>query len=651
MLSLGSLFSGSGGFELAGILAGIEPLWASEIEPFPIRVTSRRLPDVKHYGDISTLDGGELPPVDIITFGSPCQDMSVAGKREGLGASRSGLFYEAVRIVKEMREKTNGEKPRYIVWENVPGAFSSNKGEDFRCVLEEICSIKEAGIHIPEYKKWTQAGEIVGDGFSVCWRTLDAQYWGVPQRRKRIYLVADFAGECASKILFESEGVSGYSAESFRAWQEAAGSIGKSTEASGIGIDGYSSGMMILNDQGGERMDVTEDITTTLRAEAHHPPLVLENHPADSRVKMEEGGVVQTLSSSMGTGGGNTPLVMETPKTMQIRCGKEGGGKGALIQDDKSATLGTSNNQTLFVPVVFGICSKGSNAMKSDNPESGIYEADTSRTLDANGGNPSCNQGGMAVVAVEGNGARPSHHGDGYSEDDVSFTLNTIEKHGVAYGLDRASFNQGKNAKYDFSIEEEVEPPIVARGPGAVAEPTFTTSKNSHHTVAEEEVANTLVATDYKDPPLVNDRPSYGFYPQMKTEGMAFTEEASGTIVNGTNPGYQNGVVEAEYIVRRLTPTECARLQGFPDWWCAGLETKEPDEEEIRYWKEIFETHSRALGKNVKPKTDNQIIKWLRNPHSDSAEYKMWGNGIALPNAVFVLAGIAYFYEVESHST
>ena len=159
------------------------------------------------------------------------------------------------------------------------------------------------------------------------------------------------------------------------------------------------------------------------------------------------------------------------------------------------------------------------------------------------------------------------------------------------------------------------------------------------------------MATDYKDPPLVNDRPSYGFYPQMKTEGMAFTEEASGTIVNGTNPEYQNGVVEAEYIVRRLTPIECARLQGFPDWWCSNLETEEPDEEEIRYWKEVFETHAKALGKTTKPKTDNQIIKWLKNPHSDSAEYKMWGNGIALPNAVFVLAGIAYFHAKESHMT
>ena len=138
-LTLGSLFDGSGGFPLGGLISGITPVWASEIEPFPIRVTTKRLPFMKHYGDISQMDGGKIEPVDIITFGSPCQDMSIAGRREGLDGSRSSLFYEAVRIVKEMRCKTNGRYPRYIVWENVPGAFSSNKGADFQSVLEEIC--------------------------------------------------------------------------------------------------------------------------------------------------------------------------------------------------------------------------------------------------------------------------------------------------------------------------------------------------------------------------------------------------------------------------------------------------------------------------------------------------------------------------------
>ena len=311
-LTLGSLFDGSGGFPLGGLISGITPVWASEIEPFPIRVTTKRLPFMKHYGDVSAIDGAKLPPVDIITFGSPCQDMSIAGKREGLDGNRSGLFYEAVRIVKEMRCATDGKYPRYIVWENVPGAFSSNKGEDFRCVLESICHIADETVSVPSVKKWQYAGEIVGDGYSVAWRLLDAQYWGVPQRRKRVYLVADFAGGCAGKILFESEGLSGYTPQGFRSWQGTAGSAADCTGTASL----------CLNDQGGSRMDVTEEVTSTLRAEAHHPPCVME--------------------------------VVETPKTLKIRSGCEGGGKGALIQDNKSATLGCNNDQTVFVPFVKG---------------------------------------------------------------------------------------------------------------------------------------------------------------------------------------------------------------------------------------------------------------------------------------------------------
>ena len=594
-LTLGSLFDGSGGFPLGGLISGIAPVWASEIEPFPIRVTTKRLPFMKHYGDVSRMDGGSIEPVDIITFGSPCQDMSIAGKREGLDGNRSGLFYEAVRIIKEMRCATNGKYPRYIVWENVPGAFSSNKGEDFQCVLESVCRIADETVSVPSPKKWQSAGSIVGDGYSVAWRVLDAQYWGVPQRRKRIYLVADFAGGSAGKILFESEGVSGYSAEGFRAWQGAAADAGE-----GFG----ETGTFCLNDQGGQRMDLTEDVTNTLRAESHHPPLVFENHSQDSRYTGPLD-VAQTVLSTFGTGGNNQPFVVETPKTLKIRSGCEGGGKGSLIQDDKSATLGCNNDQTLFVPSVFGICSKDSNAMKSSNPHSGIYKAETSRTLDANGGNPSCNQGGMAVVALEGNGARPSHKGSGYSEDNVSFTLNATEQHGVAYGIDRATYNMGQNAQFGIAVEEEVEPTMVAKGPGAVAHPVYTTSKNSYHMEAEEDVANTLVATDYKDPPTISEEPYY--------------------------------------IVRRLTPTECARLQGFPDWWCDDLGTAKPSDEELYYWYKVFETWRLATAPDSKPKTSKQIKKWLANPYSDSAEYKMWGNGVALPCVVFVLSGIVYY--------
>ena len=594
-LTLGSLFDGSGGFPLGGLISGIEPLWASEIEPFPIRVTIKRLPFMKHYGDVSKLDGAKLPPVDIITFGSPCQDMSVAGRRAGLDGSRSNLFYEAVRIVREMREATNGEKPRYIVWENVPGAFSSNGGEDFKAVLDTIRRVKDPEADTPRPARWPNAGCILADDHSIAWRVFDAQYWGVPQRRKRIYLVADFAGGCAGKVLFESEGLSGYTPQGFRSWQGSAGTVEEGSHPAGVGTDGYNGAI----DTVAATLGVNCGMST-----GRNGVMVLENHSADSRVTVSDDGKVQTLTSRMGTGGNNVPLVMK------IRCGCEGGGKGPLIQTDKSATLATNNDQTLFVPGVFGLCSQDSNAMKSDNPNSGFYKADTTRTLDANGGNPSCNQGGMAVVALEGNGARPSHQGCGYSEEEVSFTLNATEQHGVAYGLDRATYNQGQNAKFAPCIESEAEPPMVARGPGAVAHPVYSTSKNSYHTQAEEDIVNTLVATDYKDPPTVTEEPYY--------------------------------------IVRRLTPTECARLQGFPDWWCSALGTEEPSEEDIAFWRDVFETHRAVTGSASKPKTDAQIVKWLKDPHADSAEYKLWGNGVALPCVCFVLAGIVYYNQLKS---
>lgn len=591
-LTLGSLFDGSGGFPLGGLVSGITPLWASEIEPFPIRVTTKRLPQMKHYGDVSAQNGADLPPVDIITFGSPCQDMSVAGKRSGLDGERSSLFYQAVRIVKEMRCKTNGKYPRFVVWENVQGAFSSNKGEDFRAVLSSLCKIKREDYAVPELPngKWDNAGCIMGEDFSLAWRLFDAQYWGVPQRRKRIYLVADLDGGSAGKILFESEGVSGYTPQGFRSWQGTAGSAEESVGASSL----------CLNDQGGQRMDVTEDFTATLRAASNHPPLVFENHSQDTRYKGPLN-VAQTVLSTYGTGGNNQPFVLETPKTLKIRSGCEGGGKGALIQENKSATLSCNNDQTVFVPKCYGICSKDSNSMKSDNPHSGFYEAETSRCLDANGGNPSCNQGGMAVVAVQGSmigrAEKNGPQGSGIGED-VSFTLNTADRHAVAFSQEA----------YDKYVENNTGSSLRASGGmygGGSETLVYSTSKNSYHTEAEENLANALVATDYKDPPTVAEEP--------------------------------------QYIIRRLTPTECARLQGFPDWWCDDLGTENPTEEDIAYWSEVFETHRKIMGTSTKPKTEKQIIKWLKDPYSDAVEYKMWGNGVALPNVCFVLAGIVYY--------
>ena len=531
-LTLGNLFDGSGTFPMMAMLSGIVPVWKSEIEPFPIAVTEKRLPFVKNLGDINSINGAEIEPVDIITFGSPCTDLSVAGKRQGLNAERSGLFFQAIRIIKEMRGATNGKYPRFAVWENVTGAFSSNGREDFRCVLEEFCKIKDADLSVPKPAKWEKAGEILGKDFSFAWRTFDAQYWGVPQRRMRIYLVADFDGGCASKILFESEGVSGYSAESFRAWQETSQSFGNCSKETGSG-------------------------------------LMFENHSQDTRYTGPLN-VAQTVSATYGTGGNNQPFVVEN------------------------------------FHKAYGICGKYSNSMLSDNPNSGFYEANTSRTIDTSNQSPCKNQGGMVVV--EGNGSRPSHHGDGYKESETMYTLNCTENHAVSYGIGRPAMNQGYNARFSFQVEEEKSPTIVASGAGGIAHPKYSTSKNSHHTVAEKEKANTLVASDYKDPPVVND-----------------------------------STPEIEYIVRRLTPQECALLQGMPTWWCDGLGTENPTKEQIIWWQNVFETYNKAVGKTCKPKSRKQIEKWLKNPYSDSAAYKMWGNGIASSNALFVLAGIAYY--------
>ena len=559
-LTMGSLFDGSGGFPLGGLLSGITPVWASEIEPFPIRVTSKRLPDMKHYGDISQMDGGKIEPVDIICFGSPCTDMSVAGRRAGLDGKQSVLFYQAIRIIKEMRCATNGQYPRWICWENVPGAFSSNSGRDFQAVLEAVIGIvePETQVPMPEKSRWPYADCYMGDGWSVAYRTLDCQYWGLPQRRKRIFLIGDLAGQCAGSVLFKSDGLSRYSAESFRTWQRTAGGAENCTGIAGLGLDGYNGtvspvastlgvncGMstgrngVVLNDQGGNRMDVTHEVTCTLRAEAHHPPVVLddpavfENHSQDTRYTGPVD-VAPTVSHQYGTGGNNQPFVVSE-----------------------------------IAALAFGISSKDSNGMKSANPHVGFYEAETVRTLDGNGGNPTCNQGGTAVVECPVYSMTTGSFAQ-VSEDMAPTVLARDYKDptAVCYGIGRDTFNHSKTSPFAPTMAEEVQPTLVAKGPGAV----------------------------------------------------------------------QRG-----YTVRRLTPTECARLQGFPDWWCSDLSTDDPSDEEITFWTEVWETHRRIVSPGTKPKTEKQIRKWLTAPHSDAAEYKMWGNGVALPCVFFVLAGIVFY--------
>lgn len=550
-LTLGSLFDGSGGFPLGGMLAGITPLWASEIEPFAVRVTTKRLPQMKHYGDVSSLNGADLPPVDIITFGSPCQDMSIAGKRSGLDGSRSSLFYEAVRIIKEMRCATNGKYPRFAVWENVPGAFSSNKGEDFRCVLESLCRVRDETVSVPRHEKWSAAGNIVADGFSIAWRVLDAQYWGVPQRRKRIFLVADFDSECAGKILFESEGLSGYSAEGFKAWQRTTVAIESSSGTAG------AAGFCTEHSAKARGIGYEEETSSTLRA-GTVPAAVYENHSQDTRYT-ELRGIAPTVSSTYGTGGNNQPFVVEDTRCFDVRFTSDG----------------------------------------TKNARHNCYETDTSRTIDTGGNSPDSNQGGVAVVAVQGSmigrADKNGPQGSGVNED-ISFTLNATDRHAVAFSQDRYT-------KYSENDKCGALRACGGMYGGGSETLVYSTSKNSYHTEAEENLANTLVASDYKDPPTVNS---------------------------------------PEYIVRRLTPTECARLQGFPDWWCADLGTDNPTEEELRFWKDVFETHRKIVGGAVKPKSEKQIRAWLKNPHSDSSEYKLWGNGVALPCVFFVLSGIAW---------
>ena len=419
LMKLGSLFDGSGGFPLGGIIAGITPVWSSEIEPFPIRVTEKRLPQMKHYGDVSKISGADLEPVDIITFGSPCQDMSVAGRRAGLDGARSGLFFQAVRIIKEMRAKY--QKPRFIVWENVRGALSSAGGDDFRRVLEEICNVKKSDVSIPESEKWNSSGLIMGDDFSVAWRVLDAQYWGVPQRCKRIYLVADFDGDSAGKILFDSESVSGHSEKMQAARKDFA-----RTAQNGAGETGG-----VLNDQGGMLV-------------------LFDNHSQDSRyngpLKLSP-----SLNTQLGTGGNNAPLVCVPTSADNLYC----------------------------------------------------------------------------------------------------------------------------------------------------------MSKSYHFAHATPDQADALVATDYKCPPVVN----------------------------------------ADWRVRMITPLECARLQGFPDWWTDGLTDENPSDEEVQKWQGIFDEWCDINGK--KHKSPAQVRKWLQTEHPDSAKYKLWGNGVALPCVVFVLCGIVAIHDIE----
>lgn len=389
-ITMGSLFDGIGGWQLAAKRAGILPLWSSEIEPFPAAVTRIRFPATVQLGDVNKIDGAKIPPVDIVCAGSPCQGLSVAGRQKGLQDERSGLFHIGINIVHRMREATGGKFPRFFLWENVPGAFSSNQGMDFRAVLEAISQIE---LPMPYNRKWAKAGMVGGRGgiCDIAWRTLDAQFFNLAQRRARVFLVADFrAGcRCADKILFEQKSLSRDTPSGREEGKgTAAGTESDFGKASGEGLAVHPINLQIatrhkaLGRGTGFGVGNNGDPAYTLEAEHSHGVAVYDMTHADEVLRKVEGGKSNTLNARMGTGG----------------------------------------NQ---VPVVF---------------------------------------------SFEGNGSRPSHHGDGWTDSGKSFTLNTIERHAVAYGIGRDAFNQGRNAKFGITIEENKQPTILAKGAGAVCE-------------------------------------------------------------------------------------------------------------------------------------------------------------------------------------
>lgn len=525
-----------------------------------------------HLGDITKMSGYAIPPVDVITFGSPCQDLSIAGKRAGMAGERSGLFSEAVRIIREMRYATFGAHPKYAVWENVPGAFSSNKGEDFHAVLQSLCRVIDPDATIPRPTdarggiKWPRAGAILADHYSLAWRTMDAQYWGVPQRRLRISLVLDLTGGRAGEVLFEPESLRGHFAPGVTPGQAA--------------------------------------------------PVVV-------------GGCTEDANRAF---------------TLKIRSGCEGGGKGALVQTEKSATLSTLQDQTLFVAEpskAYSFDSLASNSMKSSNPHSGCREVEIAKTLDTSPPDPAKNQGGIAIVeptfCIQGNTIDRADTAGANSagvKEDVCYTLNTIDRPAVAFALDcrnmtaneelsatlQAKGNGGQSLNY---INPVAEPLIYdARGNGdGITSPTMTGDHNSRVTdytaitLQGDTVAGALLARDYKGPGRADSLGRVIAQPVgADLYNGTLTGDKAVTLTTATGQGGANtgpSVIEKiiRWIVRRLTPTECERLQGYPDGWT-----------DLGEWID-------SKGKTHKD--------------ADTPRYKALGNSIALPQWYYVLGGIA----------
>ena len=518
-----------------------------------------------HYGDITKISGYDVPIVDCVVGGSPCQDLSVAGKRAGLDGERSGLFMEQIRVTKEMRdydERVNGRsgvdvRPRFFVWENVPGALSSNKGQDFKVVLEEVAKIidKDAVIPMPPKDKWTTSGAIVGDGWSIAWRILDAQFWGVPQRRRRISLVADFGGQCAQEILFERRSLSGNSTESRTKGQ------GVTEDAQGcIGIhdrDGRKSVAFepgIASREGGH---IYEDVSGTLRANA-----------GDNQ-----------MSVAYGFDQGATRDV----------------GVLFLEEQSKPLTNGSCPGHHNGVVICYDIGDRRSVANES---------VDVSPTLLSKMGT-----GGNNVPVVVGL--------DGYNQcltGDKALTLRAARgdnEHLPLVVLDRASYNQGENAQYNIGIDEKgVAFSHIAKGPGAVC---YIDTSHADDVVRTDDVVVPLQARDYKGGKLIAMATQQGGA-EIRTDDKCPTLTAAAGMSGNNQPVICYN--QPKYIVRRLTPLECERLQGYPD-----------------FYTDIGE-YIDSKGKKKKS--------------SDSARYKALGNSIALPQWKWIIKRLCSHYERDA---
>lgn len=523
-MTLGSLFDGIAGFPLAAAQNGIKTIWASEIVGDCIDIVKKHFPEIQHLGDITKINGGEIPPVDIISFGSPCQNLSTAGNQKGLDGEKSQLFFEAIRIIYEMRGATNGKNPKYIIWENVAGAFSSNKGQDFRRVLEEIT---KTYIPMPNSRRWATSGMVRSTAGSTAWRQLDAQYWGVPQRRKRIYLVHNFNGERAPEILFECESVLGYTAQGRTEGKNIAGSAGNSVEATGTGT---AAGFLPLNSGRANGVGYEDEKSPTL---TKNPPATVYT-------------IAGNAIGRMGRNGGN-----------QLGVGQ-----------DISYTLTAADRHAIAASEAFRLSSFG-----------GFTEG--VGTLRASGGD---NGGGSETMIVEKNlqfAEAYQHHGYRMSK-----TANTMT----------AGANSSVRGDTSFVIENNVVcfDDVVKNEDGGywacICKDCVKKHNISENLLDDAGQGTCSVAGCW------NEADYYIDFPQIEEpkEGQRFWKIAKELLQKVTKM--------VRYRVRRLTPLECERLDGFPDNW----------------------TEYGASGKEM----------------SDKTRYEALGNSIAVPCADRVFAGI-----------